>query len=144
MSYVLVASSPAVFPTLARVLGESACLLPAHLLHDARALLRCNVRIELVVGDLHFDQSRMFDLLWLARQEFPEIPFVSCRVLKTVLAATSIEAVAMSAGGLGAAAHFDLPLEIQARGPQRAEEAFRALLLGYLRPAPAARLAARG
>jgi hypothetical protein len=124
-------------PTLERVLAGRASLLPVYTLDDAMALLRCDDRIDLVVGGMHFDESRMFDLLRYVREAFPLMPFVSCRLLRTVLAPASIEAVAMSAASLGAVAHFDLPAESRTLGTQGGEAGFRSLLLCHL---PAARL----
>jgi hypothetical protein len=88
---------------------------------------------------MHFDESRMFDLLRYVRHALPLMPFVSCRVLRTMLAPASVDAVAMCTASLGAVAHFDLPMETGARGTAAAEEAFRSLLLSYLHGAPASR-----
>jgi hypothetical protein len=132
MACVLAACPRMAMPTLERVLDGRATLLPVHTLEDAMALLRFEEHIELVVGGMHFDESRMFDLLRFVRFAFPLLPFVSCRVLRTVLAPASIDAVAMGSASLGAAAHFDLPMETLALGTQGAEEAFRSLLLSHL------------
>ena len=136
MAYVLAACPRVALPTLERVLDGRAALLPVHTLEDAIALLACDERIELVVAGMHFNESRMFDLLRYVRHAFPLMPFVSCRVLKTRLAPASIDAVGMSSSSLGAVAHFDVPTESQTLGTQGAEEAFRSLLLSHL---PAAR-----
>jgi hypothetical protein len=136
MAYVLAACTKMAIPTLERVLEGRAALLPVHTLADAMALLRRDDDIELVVAGMHFDESRMFDLLRYVRHAFPLMPFVSCRVLGTRLAPASIDAVAMSSSSLGAVAHFDVPTESQTLGTQGAEEAFRSLLLSHL---PAAR-----
>jgi hypothetical protein len=126
-------------PTLERVLEGSASLLPVHTLEDAMALLRCEERIDLVVAGIHFDESRMFDLLRYVTSAFPFVPFLSCRILRTMLPPASIAAVAMSTASLGAVGHFDLPMETRARGTQGAEAAFRSLLLSHLHAAPASR-----
>jgi hypothetical protein len=139
-TYVLAACPRMAMPTLERVLDGRAALLPVHTLEDAMALLGSDDKhIEMVVAGLHFDESRMFDLLRYVRHAFPLMPFVSCRVLKTRLAPSSIDAVAMCTASLGAVAHFDLQMETGARGTAGAEEAFRSLLLSHLRAAPAAR-----
>jgi hypothetical protein len=127
-------------PTLERVLEGRASLLPVHTLEDAVALLRSDERIELVVGGMHFDESRMLDLLRYVRKAFPLLPFVSCRVLRTRLAPASVEAVAMSSAILGAVAHFDLPAQSRMLGTRGGEEAFRSLLLSHLHAAPASGL----
>lgn len=106
--------------------------MPVHTLRDAISLLRSDERIELVAGGLHFDESRMFDLLRYVRA-FSATPFVSCRVLETVLPQTAIDAVALSSVGLGAATFFDLPAEARRCGTEEAEDAFRSLLLRHLR-----------
>jgi hypothetical protein len=139
MAYVLAACPPMAIPTLERVLEGHACLLPVHTLEDAMALLGSDKPIELVVGDMHFDESRMFDLLRYVRDGFPLMPFVSCRMLRTVLASACVDAVAMSTASLGAVAHFDLPTQTRGRGTPGAKAAFRRLLLGHLHAAPASR-----
>jgi hypothetical protein len=132
MACVLAACPRMAVPTLERVLDGRATLLPVHTLEDAMALLRCEGHIDLVVGGMHFDESRMFDLLRHVRFAFPLLPFVSCRILRTMLAPASIDAVAMSSASLGAAAHFDLPAARRTLGTQAAEAAFRSVLLSHL------------
>jgi hypothetical protein len=132
MAYVLAACPRMAVSTLERVLAGGASLLPVHTLEEAVALLRCDEQIDLVVGSMHFDESRMFDLLRYVRDAFPLMPFLSCRILRTMLAPASIDAVAMSSAGLGAVAHFDLPTESRTLGTQGGEAAFRSLLLSHL------------
>jgi hypothetical protein len=130
-------------PTLERVLDGRAALIAVHTLEDAMALLTRDQRIDLVVAGMHFNESRMFDLLRYVRHAFPLMPFVSCRVLQTRLAPSTIDAVAMSSESLGAAAHFDLPTASLKLGILEAEAAFRRLVLSHLpsaapgRPLPA-------
>ncbi len=138
MASVLAACPRMAVPTLERVLEGRASLIPVHTLEDAIALLRCDRQIELVVGGMHFDESRMLDLLRYVRHAFPRLPFVSCRILRTKLAPASVDALAMTTVSLGAVAHFDLPKESRTLGTQGGEEAFRSLLLSHL---PAARVA---
>jgi hypothetical protein len=142
MAYVLAACPRMAIPTLERVLAGRASLLPVHTLEDAMSLLGCDEQMELVVGGMHFDESRMFDLLRYVRHAFPLMPFVSCRILRTKLAPASIDAVAMSSAGLGAVAHFDLPTASRTLGTQGAEAAFRSLLLSHLPARPLRRRAA--
>ena len=132
MKRVLAALPPFAYPTLERVLGGRADVLPVHSLYGAKALLQAEPDISLIVCGVHFDESRMFDLLRHAHELYPHIPFVCCRILEMRLPRISIEAVAVSVLQLGAAAFFDFPARAREVGRDAADEEFRSLLLGQL------------
>lgn len=132
----LLAAFPSLaIPRLERILGGDLDFLPVHSLRDAKALLQSSAAsFSLIACGLHFDESRMFDLLRYARESFPRIPFVCCRVLDTRVSRVFIEATALSATNLGAVTFFDLPARAEAIGIEAAEQELRAVLLGAGRP----------
>jgi hypothetical protein len=132
---LLAAFPPLAIPRLERILGGGLDFLPVHSLRHATALLQSNAAsFSLIASGLHFDESRMFDLLRYARESFPQIPFVCCRVLETRVSRMFIEATALSATNLGALTYFDLPARAEAIGIEAAEQELRAVLLGAGRP----------
>lgn len=132
----LLAAFPSLaIPRLERILGGDLDFLPVHSLRHAKALLQSNAAgFSLIACGLHFDESRMFDLLRYARASFPRIPFVCCRVLDTRVSRVFIQATALSATNLGAVTFFDLPTRADAIGIEAAEQELRAVLLGARRP----------
>jgi hypothetical protein len=130
---VLAAFPSMAIPSFERVLGGHIALLPVHSLFHAKALLRSNAdRISLVACGVHFDESRMFDLLRHVRESFPRIPVVCCRVLEMQLSRISIKPIALSAANLGAVTFFDLPGRAKDVGREAAEQEFRSVLLKHL------------
>jgi hypothetical protein len=130
---VLAAFPPLAIPHLERVLGGSVGFLPVHSLSQAKALLQSNADdISLVACGVHFDESRMFDLLRYVRESFPRIPVVCCRVLEMASARISIQPIALSAASLGAVTFFDLPGRAKEVGRETAEQEFRGVLLKHL------------
>ncbi len=134
----LMAAFPSLaIPRLERILGGDLDFLPVHSLHHAKALLQANAAsFSLIACGLHFDESRMFDLLRYARESFPRIPFVCCRVLETRVSRMLLEAAALSATNLGAVTFFDLPARADAIGIEAAEQELRAVLLSAGRRRP--------
>jgi hypothetical protein len=66
---------------------------------------------DLIICTIVFDESKMFDLLRLAksRPEWKRIPFVGARVRAHVLRSrTALEAAALTCRELGAAAFLDI------------------------------------
>ncbi len=132
MKRVLAALPPFAIPTFERVLAGSVDVLRVHSLYGAKALLQSDPDISLVVCGMHFDESRMFDLLRYAREAYPDMPFVCCRILEMQLPRISIEAAAISAVSLGAAAFFDFPTRAREVGRDAADEEFRNVLVRHL------------
>ena len=134
----LLAAFPSLaIPRLERVLGGELDFLPVHSLLHAKAMLQSSAAsFSLIASGVHFDESRMFDLLRYARESFPQIPFVCCRVLETRVSRMFIEATALSATNLGAVTFFDRPARADAVGMVAAEQELRAVLLGAARRRP--------
>jgi hypothetical protein len=130
---VLAAFPSLAIPSLERIFDGHVGFLPVHSLSEAKSMLQSNADvISLVACGVHFDESRMFDLLRYVRESFPGIPFICCRVLEMQFARISIPAIALSAASLGAVTFFDLPGRTKEVGRQAAEEEFRNVLLKHL------------
>jgi hypothetical protein len=112
-------------PFVETVLGGVVSLVPIHRFDDASEMLRSECDLALILCGVHFDESRMYDLLRLARESQPHIPFVACRVLETRLSHISVQAIAIAAEALGAKAFVDLPTLILEFGRENAGPLFR-------------------
>ena len=130
---VLAAVHPRSMAILRRALGELVALIPAHSLEHAVHLLRNEMDIALIVGGAHFDDSRMLELLEVARREHPAVPFVCCRILGAELKQVSAQSVATAASAVGCP-FLDLPEIIKQHGREEAIARLRAALLSLARP----------
>jgi CheY-like chemotaxis protein len=129
----LLAAFPTVaFDTLEKILGEHVELVPVTSMQPALQALERDRQIALVLSGVHFDSSRMYDLLRYVRQRFSAVPFVCCRVFSSELPQISREAIALAAQTLGAAGFVDLPALAEEFGQQDAEQRLRAIVLGHL------------
>ena len=111
MARILVAASPEPRNILERVLEghEVSC---AQDLASAEHLLR-RQSFDQIVCTVLFDDSRMFDLLRLAKsaRQWRLIPFVCARIRSSTLdSRIALEAVAFTCHSLGAAAFLDMTL----------------------------------
>lgn len=118
--------------TLAHILGESVQLLPATSLD--RALKRLDEGADLVLCGVHFDQSRMFDLLRMAKASprSRAVPFVCYRDMRSELPAPFLEGLDIACKALGAAEFLDLYEMRKRHGIGRADELFHAAVMGHL------------
>lgn len=128
---VLAACPPFAFPTVERVLGPHLDLVFVNTLELAREALKNNPRLDLIVCGVHFDESRMFDLLDHARREHPRVHFVCVRVLDAEISRLSREAIRTSVETLGATL-MDYATEAREHGVDAADERLRAAVLGSL------------
>ena len=126
---VLAALRPEAIVAVERALGEYAVILPIYTFEDAVTLLRSGAEIDLILCGIYFGQTRMFDLLRVARQEFPQVPFVCCRIGDTEIPQVTVEAVAIAAQSMGAAGFINLPLLRTAD----ADLEFRSMVLSHAR-----------
>jgi hypothetical protein len=69
---------------------------------QAEETLRNNPRISMILCGVHFDESRMYDLLRYAKREHPRTPFVCVRVLDAEIPRVSREALRIAAESMGA------------------------------------------
>jgi len=90
--------------------------------------------VESIVCEIHFDDSRMFDLLRLAKADpaTREIPFVCFRDMDSHLAPPFLESLQIACKALGAVAFIDL-FDLKARyGTKQADARFREILTNAL------------
>ncbi len=129
---ILAACPPFALPRLQAALGVDARLVPATSMEEAQKTLQANPEIALILCGVHFDESRMYDLLDYARRRFPQTPFVCVRVLDAEIPRISRRALDIAAQSMGAAAYVDLP-QLQAEaGSEAAERRLREVVLGQL------------
>ena len=134
MAKILAAASSEPRGALERMLAGHELSFP-HTLAQAEQLLR-ERPFDLIVCTVFFDESRMFDLLRLAksRPEWQRIPFVCTRLRRHVLdAPIAREGVAFTCAALGAAAFLDV-----ADYPADPEREMRAAIERLLGTAPRA------
>jgi hypothetical protein len=131
---VLVACPPIAFAIIERVLGPYAELMFVNRLPTARAQLAAHADIAMVVCGVHFDESRMFDLLRYAHQERPDAPFVGVRLLEQEATRMQAEGIATSCKVLGAVDYVDVVAMVREHGRDVAERRFGELLREHLRP----------
>jgi CheY-like chemotaxis protein len=109
MAKILVAASPEPRAVIERILAGHALSCAANMA-QAEQLLRERT-FDLIICTIVFDESKMFDLLRLAksRPEWQRVPFVGSRVRAHILRSrTALDAAAFTCRELGAAAFLDI------------------------------------
>ena len=109
MARILIAASPEPRAVIERILAghELSC---AETMAQAEQFLR-EPTFDLIICTIVFDESKMFDLLQLAksRPEWQQIPFVAARVRPHILRSpTALRDGAFTCGTLGAEAFLDI------------------------------------
>ena len=109
MAKILVAASPEPRAVIERILAghELSC---AETMAQAEQFLRERT-FDLIICTIVFDESKMFDLLQLAKSvpEWHRIPFVAARVRPHILRSpTAVRDTAFTCGTLGAEAFLDI------------------------------------
>ena len=109
MARILIAASPEPRAVIERILAghELSC---AETMAQAKQFLRERV-FDLIICTIVFDESKMFDLLQLAKAtpEWQAIPFVAARVRSHILRSpTAVRDAAFTCGTLGAEAFLDI------------------------------------
>jgi len=81
MKRILVADTPEAVEILRPVIGDGATLIPAFTVEEALAVVAQGV--DMIVAGVHFDKSRMFDLLRMlhADRQLRNTPVVCVRLL---------------------------------------------------------------
>jgi len=109
LARILVAASPDPCAVVERILAGHA-LSCAQTIAQAEQFLHERI-FDLIVCTVAFDESKMFDLLKLAksRSEWQRVPFVVARVRAHILRSqTALEAAALTCRELGAATFLDI------------------------------------
>lgn len=129
---VLIAARPVVLDALQELFEPTLFVHSADSLESALRTLGSRVKVELIICTIQFDESRMFDLLRVAKARYPDIPFVCCRVLDSDAPRISLEALRIASEALGAVAFLDLPGLAKTYGKAGMQERFLAAILGHL------------
>ena len=114
-----------------RALVDDYDLVPAFSMLQARAAVK-SADLDAILCSIHFDESRMFELLQFARQSAPEVPFVCCRMLQSPFNGDVVSGIAQSATAQGAIGFIDYRDMQRREGTGAAAEKFRAALNSLL------------
>ncbi len=129
---VLVAGTRHGIAAVREVLGEEAQLIGAQSV--AEALARVDEGVELIICNIRFDDSRMFDFLG-ALGERPAargVPVICCRVLHRRLSVGARRAIALALEALGVAEFVDMQAIEEQQGSDAARQALRRAALSRL------------
>ena len=128
MARIMVAASPEPRAVIEQILSghELTC---ADTLEQAEMLLRERI-FDLIICTVAFDDSRMFDLLQLAKSkpEWQRTPFVAARVRPHIIRSpAALRGLALTCGTLGAEAFLDI-VDYQVDPKREMREAIERLL----------------
>jgi hypothetical protein len=118
---VLAACPAAAFPRLRRILGRYVQLIAVDRLWIAQELLDGMPELCLVICGVHFDESRMYELLQYSRRRRPDLPFLCVRMLDSPRRLGADE-IAVSAKALGAMDVIDFAGISRELGARAAEQ----------------------
>jgi CheY-like chemotaxis protein len=127
---VLIAGTPPAIRTVQQLLGSEVETICAHSLDEA--VERLAAHPDMILCNVRFDESRMFELLKAAKEQpgAQETPFVCFRLAPLPLAwRHCIEAAVLA---IGATAFIDLSALERDRGRVAAESALREIVLSHL------------
>lgn len=129
---VLVAGTRQGIASVREVLEDAAELVGAQSV--AEALREVDRGADLIICNVRFDDSRMFDFLG-ALAERPAargVPVICCRVLHRPLSAGARRAIALALEALGVAEFVDMQAIQEEQGIEAAKEALRRAALSRL------------
>ena len=132
MRRVLVAGTQDAVDTARAVLGGEFELTAAYSV--TQALKEVEGGVELVLCNVRFDDSRMFDFLGAlnAMPRARRLPVVCCRVARSPVSAGARRGIELALEALGVLAFLDMH-EVEARdGPEAARAALRAAVMAHL------------
>jgi len=129
---VLAAVPPASLEVVSRVVAEDVELVFTNALPAARELLAATPDIAMVLCGVHFDESRMYDLLEYVHRDFPHLPFFVVRIVDREGRRLSMATLGAAAQAAGAAGVFDFVAMSQSLGKAAAERALREAILRHL------------
>lgn len=126
---VLVAEVPGVIPLVQEAWQDHFSLTFCTSLTEAESLL--DRRFDVIVCGTHFAESKMFDLLRLAKlkPETQAVPFLCIRVLDGEIDSTAFQGISIAARALGAAGFIDLNRWRRQYGFDQARKRLRDLVL---------------
>ena len=113
-----------------RIVGSDAEIVAAS--STDAALKRLDARVDLIVCNVRFDESRMFDFLQAVKSRAPAIPIVCCRVSTVELSESARHAIEMALETLGIRSFVDCAPLYRVKGEAGAAEALRRAIKGRL------------
>jgi hypothetical protein len=130
---VLVAGTRLGIDLVRDVLGGDADLVGAQSVTEA--LAEVDRGVELIICNVRFDDSRMFDFLGAlgGRGSARGVPVVCCRVLHRPLSVGARRAIALALEALGVAEFVDMQAIEEEQGSDAARQALRRAALSRLR-----------
>ena len=126
---VLVAEVPGVIPLVQEAWQDNFSLTFCTSTAEAEGLLE--KRFDVIVCGTHFAESKMFDLLRMAKSKpnAQGVPFLCIRVLDGELDGTAFQSISIATCALGAAGFVDLNRWRREYGFDQAREKLRQLVL---------------
>jgi CheY-like chemotaxis protein len=130
---VLAADMPQGIQTLRNILGDSVELVTAASLPMAEAIL-ADQQVNAIICGIHFDDSRMFDLLAFAKAHpsTKAIPFLIFRDIESKLDRTFARSIQISAEIQGAVGFIDLYHLKEKHGTEFADIHLRKIIFAML------------
>ncbi|HEX2567285.1 MAG TPA: hypothetical protein VHL85_10535 [Burkholderiales bacterium] len=126
---ILVAGTREAVRAVRRVVADDADIVAAY--STAEALKRLDGRVDLIVCNVRFDESRMFDFLQAVKSRSPAVPIVCCRVSAIELNGAVRHAIEMALDALGIETFVDCALLYRERGEAGAADALRRAILAH-------------
>jgi hypothetical protein len=133
---LLVAGTQEVMDAARAVFGGELQLLSAYSV--AEALRQVENGVDLVLCNVRFDDSRMFDFLGALNAMPParQVPVVCCRVLRTPMSAGSRRGIELALEALGVVAFVDMHQVEQKYGEHAAQARLREVVMRELGRGP--------
>ena len=130
---MLVAGTQEVMDVARAVFGAELELVPAYSVADALKALEGG--IDLVLCNVRFDDSRMFDFLGALNAMPParRVPVVCCRALRTPMSGGARRGIELALEALGVIAFVDLYDLEQQRGAAAASATLRDIVMSQLK-----------
>jgi response regulator RpfG family c-di-GMP phosphodiesterase len=127
-----VAGTPEAVEMIRRLLGPDVEILAAYSTEEALRML--DARPDLLICNVRFDESRMFDFLQALKSgpELRAVPVLCCRVSLTELAPAVTRAIRMALEALGIRTFIDCARLYREQGAAGADAALRAAILERL------------
>jgi hypothetical protein len=129
---VLVAGTQEIIDTALAALAGEMELVSAYSV--AEALNRIQGGVDLVLCNVRFDDSRMFDFLGAlnAMPAAQRVPVICCRVLRTPMSAGARRGIELALEALGVVAFLDMHEVEREQGAAAAQAALRQVVMTHL------------
>jgi CheY-like chemotaxis protein len=124
---ILVAGTREAVRAIRRIVGKDAEIVAAY--STVEALRRLEESLDLIVCNVRFDESRMFDFLQAVKSRAPALPIVCCRVSTAELSGPVHHAIELALDVLGIEKFVDCAPVYREKGEAGAAEALRQAIL---------------